>query len=86
MNNPKTTNVLLIALIALNSLFLLGWVAMRHHRHHEMSMRGNFRMHRFQGRNWAFHGCQNCCEYGNFRNFHHYGHHRNYGEMRNSSM
>jgi hypothetical protein len=80
------TNVLLIALIALNSLFLLGWAASSHHRHREMCMRGNFRMHHGRGGSWAFRGCQNCCDYNNFRNSHHFGHHHNYGEMRNSSM
>jgi hypothetical protein len=85
MNNPKITNVLLIALIALNSLFLLGWAVSSHHRHHEMCMRGNFRMHHGHGGGWAFHRGRGAYGEDNFRGFRH-GHHRNFGEMRNSSM
>lgn len=44
MNNSKLTNALLIALIAINGLFFIGWIASSaHHRHnHSFAMRGQF--------------------------------------------
>ncbi|HTB07177.1 MAG TPA: hypothetical protein VK806_09515 [Bacteroidia bacterium] len=54
MNNPKLTNILLIALIVINGLLLLGWHMQSHRRHHHQ-----FSYERFHGehggRSWAFH-------------------------------
>ena len=69
MNNPKLTNVLLIALVVLNVLFLIGAHIHSHHRHQQFGNRG-FREERSIG--WAFHQgfknhrrCMNCCNYDN---------------------
>ena len=53
MNNPKLTNVLLIALIVLNGLLLLGWHMQSHHRHHHQFSYGRF--HGERRRYFAFH-------------------------------
>ena len=56
MNNPKLTNVLLIALVVVNCFLLIGWAAGRHHHRMREKMWMSYRMHnwhRFAG--WAFH-------------------------------
>jgi hypothetical protein len=76
MNNPKLTNALLIALIAINVLFLAGWGASAMHRRHEhrFAMYNKFRgrghdsftfHHRF-GAYRGYHKGKYC---GGFRNF-----------------
>lgn len=57
MNSPKLTNALLIALIAINVLFFIGWkVTSMHHRHGQrIAMYMQFRgMHqgRFSGHHY----------------------------------
>lgn len=75
MNSPKLTNALLIALIAINSLFLAGWaVSAMHHRHeNRMAMYNEFRGRRhdsfsFHRRFGACRSYYRCC--GGFRNRH----------------
>jgi hypothetical protein len=77
MNNPKLTNILLIALIAINGLFLAGWVCSSMHQRH---MREYAMHYKFRGR---FHDSRNFRQcfgayrsnhggyYGGFRNYHH---------------
>ena len=69
MNNPKLTNVLLMALVALNLLFLIGAHIHSRHHHHQYSNRG---FHEERVRGWAFHHGfrnqhrqMNCCNYDN---------------------
>jgi hypothetical protein len=75
MNNPRLTNALLIALVAINALFLAGWMKSSMHRRHEnrMAMYNEFRGRRhdsfsFHRRFGAYRGYQRgrCC--GGFRN------------------
>ncbi len=80
MNSPKLTNALLIALIAINSLFLLGWAAsLTHYRHDDRFAMRN----QFSGRHHddfrSFHH-----SFGASRNFHrgHNGHFRNREDSR----
>jgi len=44
MNSSKVTNALLIALVAINGLFFIGWImSSAHHRHNRcFAMRGQF--------------------------------------------
>lgn len=56
MNNPKLTNILLIALIACNVIFFTGMHMAKHHRHHIREMAF---YHKHYGR-----------EHGSFGNFH----------------
>ncbi len=51
MNNPKLTNILLIAIISFNVLFFMGWVMHSGHRHHN---RQHFMYGSFYGRGMGF--------------------------------
>jgi hypothetical protein len=74
MNSPKLTNILLIALVVINGLFLARWVgSAMHHRHiNRMAMYNEFRGGRHDS--FSFHhrfGARRsyrCC--GSFRNRH----------------
>jgi len=75
MNNPKLTNALLIALVAINGLFLAGWIKSSLHHGHENRIaihnefRGrrhdSFSFHRSFGAYRSYHRGR-CC--GGFRN------------------
>jgi|GEM_PF-1304705 len=81
MNNPKLTNVLLIALLVLNCFLIVCLAGRRHNQHNRMQMYGMFGRHRHGGE-WAF---RHHHFYGNFKNFHHMGGEREYenGHMEN---
>lgn len=75
MNSPKLTNALLIALIAINGMFLAGWLTTCMHCRHERKIAMYYQ---FRGRyhdGFSFHH-----RFGAFRNYHrgHYGGFRNY--------
>lgn len=76
MNSPRLTNVLLIALVVINGLFLIGVTASAMHRRHESRVAMNYEFrgrghdsftfhHRF-GAYRSYHRGR-CC--GGFRNF-----------------
>jgi hypothetical protein len=84
MNNPKLTNVLLIALVVLNCFLIVCLAGHRHRQHNHMEMAGMFRRHHHRAGEWAFRHHHNRFQ-GNFRNFHHMGGEGDYenGRMEN---
>lgn len=80
MNSPKLTNVLLIALIALNALFLMGWAASSMHR----NMRGQeYAMHnQFHGRFHDSRSFRQCFGAGRSNHGGYYGGFRNHNRCR----
>lgn len=77
MNSPKLTNALLIALIAINGLFVIGWMTSAMHHRHENRIAMYYQFHgrhyhdgfSFHHRFEAFRGYhrERCC--GGFRNY-----------------
>jgi hypothetical protein len=80
MNNPKLTNALLIALIAINSLFLLTWGMKSMHQQNSdrYAMRSQYYGRHHDGFR-SFHHC-----FGASRNYHkgNYGGFRNHNNSR----
>lgn len=65
MSNPRLTNILLIALIAINGLLFIGWMASSMHRRQEHKMAMNYKFNGRRHDSFSFHH-----RFGAYRGYH----------------